>query len=232
MESKQSGIRRIQIITAGAIIIAIALILWTQWNYITALLGFLKDREAISQYLAQIGMWGPLLYVAILGMQVISAIIPGHALMVAAGYLYGFKWGLALNALGAVGASQLAFLISRRGGQGFVKKVVPANVFTRWEDIIKRQGVFFFLISFWFPIIPSNATNYLAGLSPISFWTFFAVNFVGRLPGLIMVTLIGAYGLELSLPQWGMLAAAGIVAAGLGRYMTTKINQRYALSSA
>ncbi|MCG3210819.1 MAG: hypothetical protein FOGNACKC_04453 [Anaerolineae bacterium] len=214
---------------AGTLLI-IGLVWWWRAD-IAALVQFLEDKGAISRFLEPLGMWGPLLYVALLALQVLTVIIPGHALMIAAGYVYGFQQGLLLNIIGGVGASQLAFVISRAAGQEFVQRVVPAGILYRWESIVRRQGMLFFMISFWFPLIPSNFTNYIAGTSPISFGRFFVANIVGRLPGMIFITLFGAYGLELSLEQWGMVAVAAMLAIIVGRYISAKLQQLYAPSS-
>jgi uncharacterized membrane protein YdjX (TVP38/TMEM64 family) len=146
--------------------------------------------------------------------------------MVAAGYLYGFPLGLVLNTLGGVGASQVAFVIARRAGQPWVSRVVPEVTRRRWQPVIQRQGFFFFLTCFWLPVVPHNATNYLAGLSSISFGQFLWANFLGRLPGMIIVTLIGSHGFQLSGPQWGFLAMGGLLLLGGGRYLAAKMQYR------
>ncbi len=214
------------LVTGGVLLLLAALLVW-RWQEAQALVDFLRDREALSDFLAQVGMWGPVVYMLLLGVQVVTAILPPHGLMVAAGYLYGFWGGLALNVIGAVLFSQVAFTISRALGQDFVNRVTPQAIRDRWEAVIKRQGVFFFVLAFWFPIIPSNITNYIAGVSPISFWGFFAASLIGRLPGLALVTAIGAYGLELTPQQWLLVGVVFVLLIGLGRVASTRIESYY-----
>jgi uncharacterized membrane protein YdjX (TVP38/TMEM64 family) len=211
----------------GLVILLAFTLLWVSRQQLLNLLNFFRDREAVTAYLAPLGWWGPLLYLLIVHIQVLTATIPGHALMIAAGYLYGFPLGLMLNTLGGVGASQVAFVIARRAGQPWVKRRLPEAILRRWLPVIERQGFFFFLTCFWLPIVPHNATNYLAGLSSISFWQFFLANFLGRLPGMIIVSLIGAYGLEFSWLHWVLLAAIGLVFILAGRYLAPKLQQRF-----
>lgn len=214
------------LIYGGLLLAVVALLVW-RWQNVQALADFLRDREAVSNYLAQIGAWGPVVYLLLLGVQVVTALLPPHGLMVAAGYLYGFWGGLALNVLGAVLFSQAAFTISRTLGQDFVNRVTPEKIRNRWEDVIKRQGIIFFILAFWFPIIPSNITNYIAGVSPISFWGFFAASLIGRLPGLALVTAVGAYGFELTPQQWLLVGLVFVLLIGLGRVVSTKIENHY-----
>ncbi|MFC1976465.1 TVP38/TMEM64 family protein [Chloroflexota bacterium] len=213
----------------GGVILIILLVLWIGRHHLLGLLNFLRNREAVVAYLEPLGIWGPLLYLFILAVQVFTAIIPGHALMIAAGYLYGFAGGFTLNVIGAVVVSQLAFVLARRAGRPAVQRLVPANVLDRWDNVAKQQGFFFFLICFWFPIIPSNTTNYIAGLSPISFRLFFLANFLGRLPGLILVTLIGSHGLELTWQQWSIILPVAVIMVIGGRYLTAKIERRFSV---
>ena len=112
-------------------------------------------------------------------------------------------------------------------GEPFVDRVAPERILKRWQSLAERQGFFFFLTCFWLPVVPHNATNYIAGLSSISFWRFFWANFLGRLPGMIVVTLIGAYGFELSASQWGIIAVGGVLVIVVGRYLARKLEHHF-----
>ncbi|MBN1220862.1 MAG: TVP38/TMEM64 family protein [Anaerolineae bacterium] len=211
----------------GVVALIVLLLLWANRHYLLTLLDFLRDREAITDSLESLGGWGPLFYLLFLGMQVITAFIPGHPLLIAAGYLYGFAGGLALNLIGVVLFSQLVFVAARRAGKPLVQRFVSTNLLDRWDHLTQQQGFFFFLILFWFPIIPSNATNYLAGLSSISFWLFFLASLVGRLPGLALVTLIGSHGLELTWQQWLVILPVALVLVAGGRFVTLKLERHF-----
>jgi hypothetical protein len=43
---------------------------------------------------------------------------------------------------------------------------------------------------------------------------------------MIVVSLLGAYGLELSWPQWGLIVVAGLLAIVIGRYLAPKLERR------
>lgn len=213
---------------AGLIVI---LLLWLARRHLIELIAFISNRDAVTAYLEGYGLWGAVLLLVLLNMQVISAVIPGHILLITSGYLYGFGGGLALNLLGTVVASQIAFVAARRLGSPLVERLVPANTLNQWQQVSERQGLTFFLLFFWFPIIPGNIMNLVAGVSSISFQSFLVANILGRLPGLILITLIGAYGIELSLQQWSALVVVALVLVIGGRFAATKLQQRYFASS-
>jgi uncharacterized membrane protein YdjX (TVP38/TMEM64 family) len=118
-------------------------------------------------------------------------------------------------------------MLSRRAGKPWVQRLVPAALFERWHTLAQRQGFLFYLLCFLFPIIPGNVTNYLGGLSLISFWLFFLANLLGRLPGLIIITFLGAYGVDLTWQQWLLIAAAGVFLVAGGRYFGPKLTARF-----
>jgi uncharacterized membrane protein YdjX (TVP38/TMEM64 family) len=226
-QEESSGDNTVKWLQRGLLALLVLSLLWASRQQLLDLLHFFRDRGVATAYLEPLGSWGPLLYLAIVVFQVLTATIPGHALMIAAGYLYGFPLGLALNTLGGIGASQLAFVIARRAGLPWVSRVLPQLLWQRWHHIIRPQGFFFFLTCFWLPIVPHNATNYLAGLCSISFWRFWWANFLGRLPGMVIVTLIGAYGLEFSWQQWLVIGVAGLLFIAGGHYLAPKIQRRF-----
>ena len=55
------------------------------------------DRDAIVAFLQGYGLLGPLVLSVILGLQVFLAVIPGHAFIVAGGYIYGLLVGAAIT---------------------------------------------------------------------------------------------------------------------------------------
>lgn len=211
----------------GVVTLIVLLTLYLGRNDIYDFLVFMGNREAITAYLQSYGMWGPVLLILILSAQVAFAVIPGHIIMITSGYLYGFSEGLLLNLIGMVLVSQIAFVAVRWAGRPLIARLVPAQLLNRWDQAASQQGFVFFLFFFWFPVVPSNVMNFVAALSSISFWSFLAANFFGRLPGVIGLTLIGSHGLELSTQQWLIIAVVGLGLFLTGRYITNKLQKYY-----
>jgi len=211
----------------GTIILLTGGLAWTFHFQLNQLLLFLRDRQMIAAYLEPLGWWGPLIYVAILSAQVFTAVVPGHALLVAAGYVYGFTYGWILNFMGEIVTSQAVFWLARRKGRPLVQRMVSSSVLARWEHSLDRQGFLFFLICFWVPFIPSNAANYLAGLGSISFPVFLTANLIGRIPGMTLATLLGSHGLELSGRQWLGIAVLGVLVVVGSRVLRGRIERHF-----
>ncbi|MBK8934080.1 MAG: TVP38/TMEM64 family protein [Chloroflexi bacterium] len=107
--------------------------------------------------------------------------------------------------------SQIAFWLARRAGRPLIEKLAPVDLLNKWYDVSAEKGLLFFLFAFMLPIFPADIMNYIAGLSSLSPRRFFIANLFGRLPGVVVLTAVGAYGFQLSLNAWIGIAIAGVV---------------------
>ena len=187
----------------------------------------LSDQAKVSAYLQGFGSWRPLILAIVQFLQVIIVVIPGHVFLIAAGYVYGFLPGFIMNLAYVVVASQVAFLLSHWAGRPLVERLVPTDTLNRWYKIGEERGFTFFTITFLLPVFPTDLMNFVAGLTGISANRFLAANILGRLPGVIMLTLIGSHGLELSTANWAILGLIVVGFYGIGRYTVSKIEKRY-----
>ena len=174
------------------------------------LLAVVGDRAAVVAYLERFGVVGPIFLVIILVVQVIVALIPGHILMISGGYVYGFGMAFALNLAATVGGSQIAFFIAKWAGRPVVERLAPADLLAKWNRLSAEKGLIFFMLSFMLPIFPADVMNFVAGLSPLSGRHFFVANLLGRIPGVILFSAIGAYGFQLSAREWIVVLAVAV----------------------
>lgn len=189
------------------------------------LLTIITDQQEVSAYLQSYGALGPIVLFALLVAQVFVAVIPGHALMVTAGYVYG-TLGLTVVIVSTIIGSQIAFMIARKYGRGLIYKLASPEVLQRWDGIAKHQGILFYFFSFVLPIFPSDLMCYVAGLSTISPRRFFIANVLGRTCCAVFITLIGIYGMNPPLWFWGLaLAVISIFFASWFIYKKLKIDK-------
>ena len=185
-------------IMLAVIILAIA---WMYRQPLGELLQIIQDQEAVSAYLQGYGSLGPVVLFILLIAQVFVAIIPGHALMVTAGYAYG-TLGLFVTLTSTILGSQIAFLIARKHGRSLIYRIASPEVIERWDKVAKHQGILFYFFSFVLPIFPSDLMCYVAGLATISPRRFFVANLLGRTCCAVFVTLIGIYGMHPPIQFW------------------------------
>ncbi len=177
------------------IILVIGCAVWYWWEPLLEILRMISDKEVVANYIKRYDPWGPIVLFLLLVLQVFLSFIPGHALIVAGGYVYGFGVGILITLTSTVAASQLAYLLTRKYGRPFVEQMIPETSITRWDDLIQNHGGIFFFFAFILPIFPADFMPFIAGLSSISPQHFFWANFFGRLLVAIFITLIGSHGL-------------------------------------
>lgn len=206
------------------LIAIISIIFWYRQPLID-FVGTISDQQAVSAYLQSYGSLGPSVLFILMVAQVFVAIIPGHALMVTAGYVYGAT-GLFVVILSTVLGSQVAFWIARRYGRSLIYRIASREILEKWDSTARHQGILFYFFSFVLPIFPSDLMCYVAGLSTISPRRFLIANILGRTCCAIFITLIGIYGMHP--PVWFWIAAILMISAFFAGWMIYKRMGQYA----
>ena len=185
---------------------------------LTELLRIISDQQAVSAYLKSFGALGPIVLFVLMIAQVFIAVIPGHALMVTAGYVYG-KLGLLIVIASTVIGSQVAFMIARWYGRDLINKLASPQIIERWNKAAQHQGIVFYFFAFVLPIFPSDLMCYVAGLATISPKQFLVSNILGRTCCAVFVTLIGIYGMHPPVEFWIVaIVAISVFFAGWAIY--------------
>jgi len=191
------------------IIIGIVLTLIAFWIFRVELMGMMRwfaDLDVVTADMQRIGIWGPIILFALFVFQVFFAFIPGQALMVACGYLYGFWGGFLLSWLSLVAGGELAFVLARKYGRPFAEQWVSATTLSKWDKAAEGQSIAFFAFSLVLPLLPNDAMCYVAGLGNISSRRFTLANSLGRGLACLFTSAAGAFGSQLSLHVWGIIA--------------------------
>lgn len=154
-------------------------------------LAFLTDGPALRAFVAQYGVWAPLVLVGLQALQVVVAPVPGQVLAVAAGYLFGVWWGTAYNMVGITLGSTAAFWLSRRFGRPYVERLVTADALARFDDISGEHARSVLFLAFLIPGLPDDVLCFAGGLTRIPLWQLVVLAVVGRLPGFLLANVVG-----------------------------------------
>lgn len=161
--------------------------------------------DAVLDTIRGYDVWGPLILFFLFVLQVFLAFIPGQALMVACGYLYGFGGGFLLSWFSLVAGGELAFVLARRFGRPFAERWVSCKTLSKWDRLAAGQGIVFFAVSLLLPLIPNDAMCYVAGLGKISRPHFTAANMLGRGAACMLTSAAGAFGNLIPWQAWSGL---------------------------
>lgn len=158
-------------------------------RYHREVIAFLSNEQQLEAWLDQLGPLGPLAVIGLNALQVIVAFIPGYAMQVASGYLYGFPLGAVYGAIGMAIGGIVAMMLARAYGRPLVVRMVGENRMRRWEGVahLNSLPIWFFLMLGPFGDIP----YYIAGLTTLAVWKIIAVALLVRTPSVFVAAAVG-----------------------------------------
>lgn len=163
--------------------------------------------EGFRSWIGGLGVWAPVIFFLVQIAQVIVAPIPGNLTTLAGGALFGPVGGSILNAAAMLAGSLLAFALARLLGRRFVIRMVGEQRYARYSSRFTGRFSLGLFLLFLLPFSPGDALCFLAGLSPLPLRIYLALLLLGRLPGTIVGTLVGAGVLAFTAWQWAVLGA-------------------------
>jgi uncharacterized membrane protein YdjX (TVP38/TMEM64 family) len=173
----------------------------------------LGDREALERVLDDLGPWGPLYVVLAEATQVLLAPIPGQVVGLVSGYAYGFVWGTLLCTIGLALGTLMAVWLARRLGRPLVERFVSAAWIRRIDSYVERRGALVLFLIFLVPFLPDDLCCLVAGLTSLRITHVVLLAVVGRTPGLVISTLMGAQAHRMTWPQLAIIASVGVALA-------------------
>ena len=185
--------------------------------------GLGEKLGALRGWLGSLGSWGPLVFLLIYIVAVVAA-LPGSAVTVAAGALFGSVVGVILVSIGATVGASLAFLISRYFARdAVVNWLSKSEKFQRLDQLTAEHGAIMVALTRLVPIFPFNLLNYGFGLTRVPFWTYVFWSWLCMLPATALY-VVGADAVSRGLSQgrvpWGLIGVALGVAVVLAVLVT------------
>jgi uncharacterized membrane protein YdjX (TVP38/TMEM64 family) len=205
------------------------------------LLRSLPLEAALARLEGEASMLGALGLVAYGAAYVLAALafVPGSALTLGAGALFGLWRGLAVVSLSSTTAAALAFLIARHLARRQVERAARRYPSFRAVDGAIAEGgwkvVALLRLS---PAMPFSAGNYLFGLTGVGFWPYVFASWAAMLPGTFLYVYLGhagrvaAAGATRAPGEWALLAAGLVATAAVTAYVTRLARRSMARQSA
>ncbi len=220
-----------QWIRLGSVIITVLALL-----AIARLLPMGRIVDVLGAAVQDMGIWGPLVFA---GVYVVATVLmlPGAALTLAAGAIFGLLWGTVAVSIGSTTGAAMAFLIGRYLARDTVeRKLGKFPKFRAVDRAVSEGGWKIVALLRLSPAIPFNLQNYLYGLTAIRFWPCVIASWIAMLPGTFMYVYLGYAGRAgvaaatgesagRTPVQWAMLGV-GLVATIVVTVYVTKLARR------
>ena len=173
--------------------------------------------EAVNGWVESLGAWGPLAYGAFYIVAAL-AFIPGSAITIGAGALFGLGLGTVVVSIASTASAAIALPLARSlfraRVQGFAKE---RKSFQAIDRAIEDGGWKIVGLLRLSPVVPFSALNYLLGLTNVRYVPAVLVSWIAMLPGTLLYVYFGAIGRDVAGGtergplQWAFMIA-GLVA--------------------
>ncbi|MCI0586714.1 MAG: TVP38/TMEM64 family protein [Planctomycetes bacterium] len=160
------------------------------------------------EWVVGLGFWGPVAFVAGYTLCTV-AFIPGSALTLAAGAIFGLVEGTIVVFLAAVCGSSAAFLVSRYLARRAIERKLAGNPrFAAIDRAVAKEGRKIVLLLRLSPVFPFNLLNYALGLTGVRFRDYL-VGSIGMIPGTFFFVFTGRVVGDVSAASSGGMASKG-----------------------
>jgi uncharacterized membrane protein YdjX (TVP38/TMEM64 family) len=177
--------------------------------------------------LESLGPWGPVLFVLL---YIVAAVlfVPGSALTLGAGALFGVGLGSVLVSVGATLGATAAFLVGRYLARDWVAKKIEGNAaFAALDRAVASEGWKIVGLTRLSPAFPFTLLNYAFGLTRVSLRDYVLASWIGMMPGTVMYVYLGslarAAGERSRTPAEWALSGVGLVATIVVTVFVTRL---------
>ena len=154
---------------------------------------FINNEAELDILLKQNYIAGMFIYIGAQILQVVISVIPGEAVQIAGGYIYGVAGGLLLSIVGIGIGTFLAFRLARFMGRDAVVAIFGESKMQQVEKYMNgRRGRTIVFALFLIPAMPKDMLCYVAGVSSMREKDFYLLSMIGRIPALAGSMLMGS----------------------------------------
>ena len=196
------------------------------------LFGVGEKLGALREWIQSLGVLGPAVFVGLYVLGVVAG-IPGSALTVAAGGLFGSWLGVILVSLSSTIGASFSFLIARYFARDAVAHWLSRREkFKKLDRMTEEHGAVMVAITRLVPIFPFNLLNYGFGLTGIPFWTYLFWSWLCMLPGTVLYVVGVDAVIQLIVLRkvpwtlFGVIAGVGVLLALLVKFARRKIKDK------
>ncbi len=176
------------------VVFVVFLVLTISLFLLFQILGYDIDSEGIRQYLKDFGVWAPIVFIILYTLG--TFFIPATPFMIAAGILFGFKYGLIYTIISGFFSSTIVFYISRKLGKEWVENILEHRYLKHLNEYNKRLetgAILDIMILRMTPIMPFNALNVLMGVSRITTRDYIVGTVLGLIPTNVLTVYLGTF---------------------------------------
>lgn len=131
------------------------------------------DLEAVQKFIAQSGMWAPVIFTLIGAAGLIIAPLSGSSVFITGGILFGKEVAFLLSFIATILGCSANFWISRKFGRQVASRFIGKSHLDELDKFTKRlnshRGILYMVL-----IMPlaQDIVSYAVGLTKVTYWRF------------------------------------------------------------
>jgi len=152
--------------------------------------GIFRNSRDMADWIMSFGAGAVLISIIVMIIQAIATPVPLFLVAGANGFIFGVAWGIVITLVGALLGSTVAFFLARFIARDYFYKRL-ARYMSKVNEMSSKSGARVVFLARLIPILPSSIVSYAAGLSKVSFTGFFIASVFGKLPEIVIYTVLG-----------------------------------------
>lgn len=157
--------------------------------------GLLDVQELLKRpldFFGQLGPWGPVLFIII---YIVAAVcfIPGSALTLGAGAVFGLVWGSIYVSIASTLGATAAFLVGRYLARDAIARKIEGNErYAAIDKAVANEGWKIVGLTRLSPVFPFTLLNYAFGLTRVKLGHYVLASWIGMMPVTVMYVYLGS----------------------------------------
>lgn len=214
-------------ITSIILLILLIITIFVFYEYIFKYYTILKDPQKIKKLILSYGKYSMLVFVMFQVIQVVFFFIPGEAVQIISGYIFGNFLGTLLSLAGIFIGSAIGYLLARYLARDKVQKIIEKRDLKIFRKVLNEGSnkKVIFLV-YLIPGIPKDILVYLCGVSDVDFKDFLLYSTLGRFPWIVASSMFGSGIESKSYIFLGILSIIVVLAFAIGLLKGKTLIQR------
>ena len=150
-----------------------------------------SDFTVLRDFVASYGAYAAALSFLLMILQSIIAPLPAFLITFANANLFGWWKGAILSWSSAMAGAAICFYIARILGRDVAEKLTSRSGLAQIDTFFEKYGKNTILICRLLPFVSFDIVSYAAGLTSMSFSSFFIATGIGQLPATIVYSYVG-----------------------------------------
>lgn len=149
------------------------------------------DFRIVKDFMDSYGAYAVVISFMLMILQSIAAPLPAFLITFANANLFGWWQGAILSWTSAMAGAAVCFYIARILGRDMTEKLTSKAGMSQIDLFFEKHGRLSILIARLLPFISFDIVSYAAGLTSMSFGSFFLATGIGQLPATIIYSYVG-----------------------------------------